>query len=135
MTKYSRIFLICMGLLDAVCLGRYLDTVSLDYLSYQTPLWFLILHSVSIVMLCSLAVSAYGLVMTYKWAMWLSYAQFPARAIQLILSFGWLTLAARFLGHDAYQLLVYVAIGLEFTRLALTIIIHRGMNRSTATSA
>ncbi len=127
MAKWSRILLTVMALLDAVCLGDALNSISLAYLYRQTPLLFSIPHSIHIVFVLSLAVSAYGLAMTRKWALWLSYAQFPARAIHLSLSFGWLTLAAKFLGHEAYHPLMFVAIGLEFVRLATTIIVHRKM--------
>lgn len=127
MTKWSRILLTVMALLDAVCLGRFLDSISLTYLRLKIPLFLTILWSVHLVFLVSLAVSAYGLAMSRKWALWLSYAQFPARAIRITLSFGWLTLAAKFLGHEAYRPLVFVAIGLEFVRLAATIAVHRRM--------
>ena len=132
MAKWSRILLTVMALLDAVCLGRFLDSISLAYLCRQIPLFLTILWSIHIVFVLSLAVSAYGLAMGRKWALWLSYAQFPARAIRITLSFGWLTLAARFLGHEAYRPLVFVAIGLEFVRLAATIVIHRRMKVHTS---
>ena len=127
MAKWNRILLTVMAMLDAVCLGRFLNSISLAYLGRQAPLVFTIAHSIHIVFLVSLAGSAYGLAMGRKWALWLTYAQFPARAIHLTLSFGWLTLAARFLGHGVYRPLLFVAIGLEFARLAATILLHRGM--------
>ena len=68
MTKWSRILLTLMALLDAVCLGRFLDSLSLACLCRQMPLFLTILYSVHMVFLVSLAVSAYGLAMSRKWA-------------------------------------------------------------------
>ncbi len=128
MTNRSRTILTCMALLDAVCLGRFLESVSFDYLRYHILSWYTFLHSIHILFLGSLAISAYGLAMTRSWAMWVSYFQLPARAIHITLSFGWLALAARFLGNEAYRPLLFIAIGLEVLRAALTVVIHRRMH-------
>ncbi len=129
MTQRRRIILTGMALLDAICLGRFLDTIQFDYLQHQAPLWVTVLHSIHIILLGSLLASAYGLAMERRWALWLSYVQFPARAIHITLSFGWLTLLGRCLGYDSYCPLLYTAIALELVRLAATILVHRSMRR------
>jgi len=122
-----RIILTSFALLDAICLGRFLGSIRFDYLQHQFPLWYTVLHSVHIVLLGSLLASAYGLAMERRWAFWLSYAQFPARAIHITLSFGWLTLLSCWLGSNSYYPLLSVAIALEFVRLGITILVHRRM--------
>ena len=74
--------------------------------------------------LLSLAVSAFGLAVGSRWALIVSYVQFPLRFVYLYLSFGFLTLLNPLLGGNAYQALIVVAMILEGARLVATILLH-----------
>lgn len=81
-----------------------------------------------VVFLASLAVSAYGLAMTRKWALWLSYVQSPLRWWYRTAVF-WLPPVLYGLdGLLPYETFEWIQLGtlfvLNFRRLAVTIAIH-----------
>jgi hypothetical protein len=127
MIKRQRQILTAFAILDAVCLGRSINWVQWDWL-WMDFSWFRVLYRAHFLLLVSLVFSAYGFAMERKWACWLSYAQFPARAICITLSFGWITLIAQALPWGSYSWLLWAAIALEVLRLAATIFIHRKMD-------
>jgi len=122
-----RIALIVFGLLDAVLFGRFIDSISIVRLYSSVPQdlwWFQVSVFVRTFFLFSLAVSALGLTMECRWALILSYVQFPLRFAYLYLSFGFLTLFNPLLGGNTYQALIVTAMILEGARLVATILLH-----------
>lgn len=124
--KATRVILILFGLLDAVLLGRFVDSISISHL-HSVPRdlwWFQLSMLVRPFFLLSLAVSALGLAMGSRWALIVSYVQFPLRFVYVYVSFGFLTLLNPLLGGNAYQALIVAAMILEGARLVATILLH-----------
>jgi len=79
-----------------------------------------------LVFIVSLLVSAVGLFGMKRWALILSYIQFPFRFVFLLLSFGFISMLARVFDMPGlYRSLIYTAMILECARLILSVWIHR----------
>jgi hypothetical protein len=116
--------LVVFGVLDIITLVRsyrVLEDLTTDLTIFP---WITL---GSIISYSSLAVSAFFLVKQNKLGLWLTYGQFPLRLLFMILSFGFLLTLNRFLGghKTSYDILAFVAIGLEVARLVITVVIHR----------
>jgi hypothetical protein len=124
--KPTRVILTVFGLLDAVLLGRFLNSVvfsPVDSLP-QGLWWFQVLMLLRPFVLLSLGLSALGLALERRWGIILSYVQFPFRFVYVYLSLGFLTMFSRLVGDNSYQSLIVAAMILEGVRLAATILLH-----------
>jgi hypothetical protein len=125
--KLSRIILVVFGLLDAVLVGRFMNSISLTHFQFAPEClwWFQVIMYVRPFFLLSLGISAFGLALERRWGLILSYVQFPLRFAYVYLSFGFLTtFVVPILGSEAYKPTIIAAMCLEGVRLVGTIILH-----------
>ena len=119
--KYSKELLVAFGLLDAMLFGRIIqDLIPMPFLRSGGNLFT---HTVTILrplLVVSLGFSAYGFVMQKRWAMVMSYFQFPIRFLFVCLSLGFISVLFKNCAN-----LIYLAMILEFVRLYLTVRIQR----------
>ena len=124
---YSRGLLTFFGLLDAVLIGQYLSNVaSANVWPHSLPIGAAALDLLKAFLLVSLIFSAIGLCWERRWAMLLSYAQFPLRLIFPLLSFGFLTQIPFLSRSFGGRTLLVAAVILEVVRLVVTIMLQRG---------
>ena len=123
--KLSRAVLTIFALLDAVLLGRFLTSIYVRDIAGELRWCVFAMDAGRSLFLVSLAASSLGLAMERRWAMFLSYVQFPFRLLFALLSFGFLTLIPG-LSSSAYGQMpvVIAAMVLEGVRLIVTIGLH-----------
>jgi hypothetical protein len=79
----------------------------------------------------SLVASAVGFFLNKRWALIVSYIQFPFRFILMLLSFGFISELSRvFAIHSLYRPLIYAAMILECGRLVCSVWLHRMPKKS-----
>jgi hypothetical protein len=86
----------------------------------------------NLAMWLSFAFSSYGLIRRRRWAVVLSYVQFPFRFYTLQLSFWYLNFIPRLIGSEdliVYRAFLGTCMVLECARLGVTIYAHRGVTR------
>ena len=117
--------LILFGLLDILTLIRsYRHIIPRE--AYWTEFPLITISSSLLYIL--LVFSAYFLIRQQKAGLWITYLQFPLRIAFLVLSFGFLTMASRLFYNNysnAYNFLLWLAIGLEIARVIISMVIHR----------
>jgi hypothetical protein len=131
-TRHRRAILIGFGALDALLLVRFMPQIAWPSYVFdgRFSAWTVALEVCRLLFLVSLAFSALGLVLARRWAIVLSYVQFPFRFVIMLLSFGFIGLLARIPHFPvSYLALMITAMILECIRLAVTIAVHRGPNQ------
>lgn len=123
----SRLILTLFGILDAILFGRFLDKVASTRppILGQLPIGDSALALIEWALLLSFIFSAVGLALERKWALVLTFVQFPFRFIFVTWSFGFLG-ALPWLGSMGAQVLLYAYVILEIVRLIVSIQLHRG---------
>ena len=125
--QYNRHFLTVFGLLDAVLIGQYLgQALSANLLIGSLPIGDAALGWFRSFLLISLAFSAVGLVLEKRWALMLSYVQFPFRLIFVMLTFGFLSRISWITSTFGSQTVLITAIILEVVRLVICIRLQGG---------
>ena len=125
-----RLLLCLFGLLDAVLVVRFASSEisQLASLSHE-PVAGVILDILRAAFFVSLVASAIGLCLAKRWALIVSYVQFPFRFVFMLLSFGFISGLAHLLAMPSlYQPLIYAAMILELGRLIGSVWIHRMPN-------
>ena len=85
-----------------------------------------LLFTLRLFFLASLIASAVGLFLAKRWALIISYVQFPFRFVFMLLSFGFISQLTRVFDMPGlYCPLIYTAMVLECGRLICSIWIHR----------
>jgi hypothetical protein len=125
-----RFLFLLFAVLDAVLVIRFApaDFEQLGGLS-QMSLPAASLFVLRLIFFVSLAASAVGLCLAQKWALIISYIQFPFRFIFMLLSFGFISgFAHLFAMPGLYRPMIYAAMILECGRLIGSVWIHRTPN-------
>lgn len=122
MKQHSRVILAIFGILDAILFGRFLDKVATTRppILGKLPIGESALDLIEWALLLSFIFSAIGLALERKWAITLSFVQFPFRFIFLTWSFGFLG-ALPWIGALGAQTLLIAYIILEIVRLVVTL--------------
>lgn len=132
--KHKRALLMAFGLLDLIsCVSTlYIIRWNVFNFSPEFTWWMNGLWALDMLLLGSFLFSSYGFIRLRKWAIVLSWIQFPLRFLFLVLSFGFLTTIPflRFL-MGGYQNVLIVAAALELGRLIVTIFIFRRWKKAT----
>jgi len=132
-----RSLFLLFGVLDIVLviwlgLTEFEQLGGLSQTSFPTALLF-IAH---LIFFESLVASAIGLSLAKKWALIVSYVQFPFRFVFMLLSFGFITVMAHLLAMPSlYRPLIYVAMILECGRLICSVWLHRTPNKRIGCTA
>ncbi len=127
--SHTRMLLLAFGFLDALLLVRFFHQLAWPARVFDgmLPLWAALLEICRPVLLASFAFSSVGLWLGRRWAMVLSYVQFPFRLVFVLLTFGFISKLATLPGLAAgYSMFIILAMLLEVARLLATIMIHRG---------
>jgi hypothetical protein len=132
-----RLLFYLFGLADVILVARFAPKMLAQLASVShEPLPGALLDILRLVFIVSVLVSAVGLFGMKRWALILSYIQFPFRFVFMLLSFGFITLLARELDMPGlYRPLIYTAMILECARLILSVWIHRTPNKSPEPTA
>ena len=129
-SAHARNFLTVFGLLDAVLIGRNLSQAAgATLLISSLPIGNAALAWFRAFLLISLAFSAVGLVLEKRWALTLSYVQFPFRLIFVMLTFGFLSQIPWVTRTFGDQTVLIAAIVLEVVRLVICIRLQQGGGR------
>ncbi|MEW6251970.1 MAG: hypothetical protein AB1716_15115 [Planctomycetota bacterium] len=128
--RLRRLVLVFFAFLDVLLLVRFAPDALRDLQQLRAldpPHAYLTLLIIGrALFFASLPLSAAGLLLAKRWGLILSYAQFPFRLLFVLLSFGFITIAARLLhAPELYEALVVTAMVLEVARLVCSIWIHR----------
>jgi hypothetical protein len=115
--------LIVFGLLDIVTFVSNFSHAT----NYFQRLGFELTILGFLVLCLSLPVSALLLIQQKKMGIWINYVQFPLRFLYMVLSFGFILRITKLFDSwvDVYDAFMWVILGLEVCRLAVTIQIHR----------
>jgi hypothetical protein len=122
-----RLLFYSFGLADAILIVRFAPRylTQLASVSHE-PFLGVLLDILRAGFIVSLLISAVGLFSMKKWALIVSYAQFPFRFIFMFLSFGFVSkLAHVFAMPDLYRPLIYAAMILECGRLVCSVWLQR----------
>ena len=123
-----RFLFLLFGVLDAVLAIRFGPIVFGEF-GWLSRFPDGLLFFLRLLFFASLAVSAVGLCLAKKWALIISYVQFPFRFVFVLLSFGFISDLAHLLALPGlYRPLIYAAMILECGRLIVSVWIHRTPN-------
>jgi hypothetical protein len=125
-----RLLFYLFGLSDVILVVRFAPNELTQLASAShIPLLGALLEILRVFFFVSLLVSAVGLFSMKKWALIISYFQFPFRFGFMLLSFGFISYLSRLFHASTYhQPLIYAAMILEFLRLICSVWIHRSLN-------
>jgi hypothetical protein len=132
-----RLLFYLFGFLDAILVVRFAarEFAQLASVSHE-PFLGALLDILRMAFFVSLVASAVGLCLAKKWALIISYVQFPFRFVFMLLSFGFITVMAHLLAMPSlYRPLIYVAMILECGRLICSVWLHRTPNNSLQATA
>jgi len=132
-----RLLFYLFGLTDVILIARFAPKMLAQLASVShEPLPGALLDILRLVFIVSLLVSAVGLFGMKRWALILSYIQFPFRFLFMLLSFGFISMLARVFDMPGlYRPLIYTAMILECARLICSVWIHRTPNKSPEPTA
>jgi hypothetical protein len=125
-----RLLFYLFGLADAILIVSFppRDLAQLASVSHE-PFLGALLDILRVVFVVSLLISAVGLFGMKKWALIVSYVQFPFRFVFMLLSFGFISGLAHLLTMlSLYRPLIYTAMILECGRLIVSVWLHRTPN-------
>ena len=119
------------GFLDIILFARFARMEFAIAFMNSGPSWEIrILAILRVFSVMSLLLSAVGFFTLKRWAVILSYIQFPFRFLFALWSFGFISLLSRAFGKpDLYLPLIYAAMMLECVRLICTIWIQPAIRR------
>jgi hypothetical protein len=121
-----RLFFCLFGLLDAILVVRFATCEIAQLASaVHEPIQGALPDVLRAAFFVSLIASAVGLYLMKKWALTISYVQFPFRFVFMLLSFGFISGAAHLLSIPGlYRPLIYAAMVLECGRLVGSVWLH-----------
>jgi hypothetical protein len=126
--KLRRLLFYLFGLLDVILFVRFppKDLAQFASVVSHEPLSGALLDIMRLFFFVSLLISAAGLFGMKKWALIISYVQFPFRIVFVLLSFGFIHYLSSVFHEPSFnQPLIYVAIILECLRLICSVWLHR----------
>jgi hypothetical protein len=125
-----RLLFYLFGLADAILIVRFAPSgfTQLASVSHE-PFLGALLDILRVCFFASLLISAVGLFGMKKWALFVSYVQFPFRFIFMLLSFSFISMPAHVFDMPGlYHPLIYAAMFLECARLVCSVWLHRTPN-------